>query len=73
MALRFEVELLEISFIFLLKPNTPISKDRRALLRDSLKVRPIAITSPTDFICVERTGSVMRNFSKVNRGIFTTQ
>ena len=73
MVSRFEVESLEIFFMFLLKPNTSISNDRRALLSDSLKVRPMAITSPTDFICVERTGSVVKNFSKVNRGIFTTQ
>ena len=39
----------------------------------SLKVRPIAITSPTDFIVdVERRGSASGNFSKANRGIFTT-
>jgi hypothetical protein len=37
-----------------------------------LKVRPIAITSPTDFICVPSTSSVWGNFSNVNRGIFVT-
>ena len=54
-------------------PKTFISSERRALFKDSLKVRPIAITSPTDFIWVVRIGSVLKNFSNVNRGIFTTQ
>ena len=38
----------------------------------SLKVRPMAITSPTDFIVELSTGSASGNFSKANRGTFTT-
>jgi hypothetical protein len=38
----------------------------------SLKVRPMAMASPTDFICVPSTGLVAGNFSKAQRGIFTT-
>ena len=37
-----------------------------------LKVRPMAITSPTLFICVPSTGSAPGNFSNCQRGIFTT-
>jgi hypothetical protein len=37
-----------------------------------LKVRPIAITSPTDFICVPSAGLASLNFSNAQRGIFTT-
>ncbi len=33
------------------KPWLPISSERIAFCSDSLKVRPIAIASPTDFIC----------------------
>ena len=32
----------------------------------------MAMTSPTDFICVPRCGSASRNFSKAKRGIFVT-
>ena len=35
-----------------------------------LKVRPMAITSPTLFICVPSTGSAPGNFSNCQRGIF---
>ena len=38
----------------------------------SLKVRPIAITSPTDFIVEVSSGSASGNFSNANRGTFTT-
>ena len=37
-----------------------------------LKVRPMAITSPTLFICVPSTGSAPGNFSNCQRGILTT-
>ena len=33
-------------------PLTPISKPLKAFCNDSWKLRPIDITSPTDFICV---------------------
>ena len=45
---------------------------RHALPSASLNVRPIAITSPTDFIVDVSLGSASENFSKANRGAFTT-
>ena len=51
---------------------TPTSRPRKAFCRDSWKVRPIAITSPTDFICVVRRESACGNFSKAKRGILVT-
>ena len=53
-------------------PARPISRERIAFWRASLNVLPMAIASPTDFICVPRTGGVDGNFSKAQRGIFTT-
>ena len=35
-------------------------------------VRPMAITSPTDFMCVESVVSTPGNFSNANRGHLTT-
>ena len=40
--------------------------------RASLKVRPIAITSPTDFICVPSVVSAPGNFSNAHLGILAT-
>src|SRR5690606_20364251 len=54
------------------KPVEPTSRPRRAFCRDSCCVRPIAITSPTDFIWVVRRPSACGNFSKVKRGILVT-
>ena len=48
------------------------SSERQALPSASLKVRPIAITSPTDFIVEFSSGSASGNFSNANRGTFTT-
>ena len=48
------------------------SNARRALPSASLNVRPIAMTSPTDFIVDVSSGSAPGNFSNANRGIFTT-
>ena len=53
-------------------PKRPISRERMAFCNASLKVRPMAMASPTDFICVPSTGLVSGNFSKAQRGIFTT-
>jgi len=53
-------------------PSRSISSPRSPFWKASLNVRPIAITSPTDFICVVSRGSAVGNFSKANRGIFTT-
>jgi hypothetical protein len=40
----------------------PISSERRHFCRLSLNVRPMAIASPTLFICVVSVGSACRNF-----------
>ena len=48
------------------------SRERIAFANDSLKVRPIAIASPTDFMWVVSRPSLPGNFSKANRGIFVT-
>ncbi len=37
-----------------------------------MKLRPIAIASPTDFMWVVSVGSAPGNFSNANRGTFTT-
>ena len=50
----------------------PSSSERMPLRKASLNVRPIAIASPTDFICVVSVRSASGNFSKFHRGIFTT-
>jgi hypothetical protein len=54
------------------RPAEPISSERSAFWNDSLKVRPMAMTSPTDFIWVVRVASAAGNFSKVKRGILVT-
>ena len=38
----------------------------------SVKLRPIDIASPTLFMWVDRVESAVGNFSKANRGTFTT-
>ncbi len=48
------------------------SRERSALAKAWEKVRPIAITSPTDFMCVVSVGEAVGNFSKAKRGHFTT-
>ena len=53
-------------------PVSPVSSERSAFCKLSLKVRPIAMASPTDFIEVVRTGVAPGNFSKANRGILVT-
>jgi len=60
------------SVICSLRPSSPVSRPRSAFCSDSWKVRPIAITSPTDFICVVRRSFADGNFSKAKRGIFVT-
>ena len=54
------------------KPACFVSSERSAFWKASLNVRPMAIASPTDFICVPRCGSAAGNFSNVKRGTFTT-
>jgi hypothetical protein len=53
-------------------PSTPVSSPRSAFCSDSWNVRPIAMTSPTDFICVVRRSAAWGNFSNVKRGILVT-
>ena len=48
------------------------SRERIAFANACRNVRPIAITSPTDFMCVDRSESTPGNFSNANRGHFTT-
>ena len=50
----------------------PVSVERMALPRASVKLRPMDITSPTDFMWVVRVESAAGNFSKANRGTLTT-
>jgi hypothetical protein len=54
------------------QPLRPDSRARRPFWKASLNVRPIAIDSPTDFICVVSRGLSLMNFSKAKRGHFTT-
>ena len=46
--------------------------ERSAFCRASVKLRPMAIASPTDFMWVVSVGSASGNFSKAKRGTFTT-
>ena len=55
-----------------LNPDSPVSSPRSAFCNDSWILRPIAITSPTDFIAVDSSGSAPLNFSKAKRGILVT-
>ena len=48
------------------------SRERSALAKAWPNVRPIAITSPTDFMCVESVAAASGNFSKAKRGHLTT-
>ncbi len=53
-------------------PVRPLSSARKPFCSASLNVRPIAIDSPTDFICVVSVGFAPGNFSNAKRGHFTT-
>jgi len=55
-----------------IRGSAQISSERIAFWSDSWKVRPIAIASPTDFICGVRMSVACGNFSNVKRGILTT-
>ena len=55
-----------------LSPRRPCSSERSAFCRLSGNVRPIAITSPTDCICVPSTPDVPGSFSNAQRGILVT-
>jgi hypothetical protein len=49
-----------------------LSRLRSAFCSASVKLRPIAIASPTDFMCVVSVGSAAGNFSNANLGTLTT-
>jgi hypothetical protein len=51
---------------------TSSSRLRMDFWNASLKVRPMAMFSPTLFMCVVRRASAKGNFSKAQRGVFTT-
>ncbi len=55
-----------------LRPSRPVSSERTAFCSDSQNVRPMAITSPTDCICVPSTGFDPGSFSNAQRGNFVT-
>lgn len=48
------------------------SRERRAFWSASVKLRPMAMASPTDFMVVVRVASASGNFSKAKRGALTT-
>jgi len=54
-------------------PHWSCSSERIDFWSASLKVRPIAMTSPTDFIWVPSARSASGNFSNAQRGNLTTQ
>ncbi len=54
------------------KPSMLMSVIRIAFCSDSSKVRPIAITSPTDFIALPISRETRSNLVRSHRGILTT-
>ena len=48
------------------------SIERRAFCSASGNERPMAMASPTDFMCVVSSVSALGNFSNANRGVLTT-
>lgn len=48
------------------------SRERSAFWSASVKLRPIAMASPTDFMVVVSVESAEGNFSKAKRGALTT-
>ncbi len=55
-----------------LRPARPCSSERTAFCSDSGKVRPMAITSPTDCIRVPSSEVEPGSFSNAHRGILVT-
>ena len=55
-----------------LQPSRSISSPRSPFCHACLKVRPMAMVSPTAFICTPSVFSAVGNFSKAKRGNFTT-
>ncbi len=64
----------------ILSPGSPtkvnwlpfFSRERSAFWKASVKLRPMAMASPTDFMVVVRVESADGNFSKAKRGALTT-
>ena len=54
------------------KPVRPVSRPRSAFCTLSCQLRPMAITSPTDFMAVPSRFCAPLNFSKAKRGILVT-
>ncbi len=54
------------------RPARPCSSERMAFCTDSVNVRPIAMTSPTDCIRVVSCAGTSGNFSNAHRGILVT-
>ena len=55
-----------------LRPSRPTSSERTAFCSDSGKVRPMAMTSPTDCMRVPSSGTAPGSFSKAQRGTLVT-
>ena len=53
-------------------PARLVSSERSTLPNASVKLRPMDMASPTDFIVVVRVSSAPGNFSNANRGALTT-
>ena len=54
------------------KDDPFFSIERSAFWRASVKLRPMDIASPTDFMVVVSVSSASGNFSKAKRGTLTT-
>ncbi len=78
--MRPSVGTLAVSRSAALSPGSPVkanwlpffSSERSAFWSASVKLRPIAMASPTDFMVVVRVASASGNFSKAKRGTLTT-
>jgi len=51
------------------RPDQPTSNDRKPFWNASLKVLPMAIASPTDFMATVKAWSASLNFSNVKRAL----
>ncbi len=61
--------VMRFQFLGSEKPSRPVSRERSAFWKDSWKVRPMAMASPTDFIWVLSSALEPGNFSNAKRGI----
>ena len=58
--------------LFAVRPCRPMESMRMAFWRTSSNVRPMAITSPTDFISEPISVETLRNFLRSQRGYLRT-